>query len=155
MTRRMPLLAVTLLLGGAFTLSAASPQIYDESANANRLISAAIRQAQSSRKNIVLDFGANWCPDCHALEAQMSHGELGRIVSKHFLVVHISVGRFDRNLDVARKYGIPLKKGIPALAVLDSNGKLLFSQKEGQFENARALNSASFLAFFKRWAPAT
>ena len=117
------------------------------------MIAAAITKASHTHRNIVLDFGANWCLDCHVLDAQTHEGELARIIRENFVVVHVSVGRYDRNLDIARRYGIPLRKGIPALVVLDSHGRLLYSQKEGQFENARAMDPASFIAFFKKWEP--
>jgi len=61
--------------------------------------------------------------------------------------------RFDKNLDLARKYGVPLKKGIPALAVLDPHGKLLYAQDQGQFEDARHMDYESFKAFFEQWKP--
>jgi hypothetical protein len=51
------------------------------------------------------------------------------------------------------KYEVPMKRGIPGLAVLDANGKLVYSQKNGEFENARALTSGDFLAFLTRWKP--
>jgi len=35
----------------------------------------------------------------------------------------------DANLEIAEKYGVPLHKGVPALAVLDEHGALLYSQK--------------------------
>jgi thioredoxin 1 len=132
---------------------AAGLQIYDDTADAHKLIASAIAEASQTHKNIVLDFGANWCLDCHVLDAQMHQGVLDRIIRNDFIVVHVSVGRFDRNLDIAHEYGIPLRKGIPALAVLDSHGKLLYSQKEGEFENARAMDPASFVAFFRKWEP--
>ena len=43
----------------------------------------------------------------------------------------------DANLDLAGKYGVPLKKGVPALAVLSEHGALLYSQKNGEFEAMR------------------
>ena len=148
--------AVLLVLASALSsllACAATAPIYDDQADAHQLIASAIANASQTHKNVVLDFGANWCLDCHVLDAQMHEGELARIVREHFVVVHVSVGRFDRNLDVARHYGIPLRKGIPALAVLDSRGKLLYAQKDGQFENARAMDPASFLRFFRKWEP--
>jgi hypothetical protein len=48
-----------------------------------------------------------------------------------------------------------MKRGIPGLAVLDANGKLVYSQKNGEFEKARALNSDDFLAFLNKWKPGT
>lgn len=61
--------------------------------------------------------------------------------------------RMTKNADLAEKYGIPLGKGIPALAVLDSHGKLLYSQDQGQFEDARHLGADSFKQFFEQWQP--
>ena len=127
--------------------------IYDESADAHQQVAAAIAQASKSGKNIVLDFGANWCGDCHALDAQMRQPELAGLIAKSYVVVHIDVGTMNKNLDMARKYGIPLNKGIPALAVLDSHGKLLYSQDQGQFEDARHLGRDAFQQFFEQWKP--
>jgi hypothetical protein len=79
--------------------------------------------------------------------------ELAALVEKNYVVVHIDVGRMNKNVDLAQKYGIPLSKGIPALAVLDSRGKLLFSQNQGQFEDARHLGPDSFKQFFEQWRP--
>ena len=55
-------------------------------------------------------------------------------------MVNVDVGRLDKNLDLAQKYRIPLKKGIPALAVLDPHGNLLYAQDQGQFEDARHMS---------------
>ena len=146
-------LALLALSAAPFWTKAASETIYDEKADAHKLISAAITEAARSRKNIVLDFGANWCGDCHALDAEMRKPELASLIEKNYVVVHVDVGRFDKNLDLARKYGVPLKKGIPALAVLDPHGKLLYAQDQGQFEDARHLEYESFKAFFEQWKP--
>jgi hypothetical protein len=48
-----------------------------------------------------------------------------------------------------------MKKGIPAIAVLDSDGKLLYSQQGGEFEKARALAPEDVLAFLNKWKPAS
>jgi thiol:disulfide interchange protein len=130
-------------------------QIYDESADAQQDIRSAIAEAARSHKNVVLDFGANWCFDCHVLEDQMHKRALESIISKNYIVVNIDVGRFDKNVIVAREYHVPLEKGIPALAVLDGRGKLLYSQEEGQFEDARNLSFKAIRDFFERWKPST
>jgi len=135
------------------TVAAADGSLYDEKANAHREVSAAILEASRSGKNVVLDFGANWCADCHVLDAQMHTPELAGLIEKNYVVVHIDVGLMTKNVDLAERYRIPLRKGIPALAVLDSHGKLLYSQDQGQFEDARHLAADSFKQFFERWRP--
>jgi len=146
-----------LILAAAVVLTglarAASEAIYDEKADAPKQVSAAIAEALRSGKHIVLVFGANWCPDCHALDAQMHKPELAAIVEKNFLIVKIDVGSMDKNLDLAQKYGVPLRRGIPAMAVLDSQGKLLYAQDQGQFADARHMSFESIKAFFEQWKP--
>jgi hypothetical protein len=46
-----------------------------------------------------------------------------------------------------------MKRGIPGLAVLDASGKLVYSQKNGEFENARAMSAEDFRAFLEKWKP--
>jgi protein disulfide-isomerase len=132
---------------------AASEAVYDEKADAPKQVSAAIAEGSRSGKQIVLVFGANWCPDCRALDAQMHEPALAAIVEKNFLVVKVDVGGMDKNLDLAQKYGVPLRRGIPALAVLDPQGKLLYAQDQGQFADARHLSFESIKAFFEQWMP--
>jgi len=139
----------------ALTASTQTPTapLYDESADAHQAISAAIVSAARTHKNIVIDFGANWCFDCHVLDEQMHKPELASIVAKNYVVVHVDVGRMDKNTDLAAKYGVPLRRGIPALAVLDSSGKLLYAQNQGQFEDARHMSYEDIKAFFVKWKP--
>ena len=59
----------------------------------------------------------------------------------------------DKNLELARKYRVPLRRGIPAISVLDPQGKLLYAQDQGQSADARHLNFASIQAFFEQWKP--
>jgi len=144
---------VILVLAGV--ARAASEPVYDESADAKKQIAAALREASRRRpaRNIVLVFGANWCTDCRVLNAQMHEGDLAALLAKDFVVVKINVGRMDKNLDVAAKYGVPVKNGIPALAVLNSRGKLLYAQDQGQFADARHMSFENIKAFFEQWRP--
>ena len=153
MKRAIFLSVICVLVLVPVRAKAASQAIYDENANAHQQIAAAIAQASKTGKNIALDFGANWCPDCHALDSQMHSPELSKLIAKNYVMVHIDVGRFDKNIDIAKKYGVPIQHGIPAVAILDSHGKLLFAQDQGQFADARSMTYDSFLEFFKKWQP--
>jgi thiol:disulfide interchange protein len=133
---------------------AAPPRPAENQADAHSQIRAAIADAMKSGKRIVLDFSADWCFDCHVLQEQMEKPELAELIRKNFVVVHVDVGRFDKNLDLAAQYDVPLRQGIPALAVLDEHGKLLYSQEKGQFQDARHLNAETIKAFFEKWKPA-
>jgi thiol-disulfide isomerase/thioredoxin len=127
--------------------------LYDENADAHRDVKNAIAKAAKQRKNVMLVFGANWCGDCHALHMQMEKPPLASIIAKNYVVVDIDVGRFNKNQDLAEQYHVPLKKGIPALAVLDAHGSLLHSLQAGEFADARHMAEDAFVNFFEQWKP--
>ncbi|HVM76222.1 MAG TPA: thioredoxin family protein [Candidatus Saccharimonadales bacterium] len=128
--------------------------IYSAGANPAQEIAEAVRAATASHKRILLVFGGNWCFDCHVLDDAFHSPEIAPTLNKSFLVVHVDIGEMNKNLDVAKKYDVPLDRGVPAIAVLDSGGKLLFSQKRGEFEAARSMAPEDILAFLHQWQPA-
>ncbi len=149
-TARNTVAALVVLTAAVFA-SAQSRIIYSATADAHADIAQAIRTATREHKRIILDFGGNWCGDCQVLDIYMHQSPNSEIVAQHFVVVHVDVGRFDKNLDLAQKYNIPLKRGVPALAVLSARGKLLYSQQHGEFEDMRHLDSASLTTFLNKW----
>lgn len=126
--------------------------IYPPAAQARADLARALRLAPRENKRILLDFGGNWCYDCHVLDHAFRHSRLTPLLRRHFLVVHVNVGTFNVNRALARRYGVVLKKGVPALSVLSCRGRLLYGQKLGQFENARALTPAAVERFLRQWS---
>ncbi len=131
-----------------------NPNLYNPQADARLEIKEAREHARRGHKNVILVFGGNWCYDCHVLDLAFHHPEIEPTLKAHFLVVHVDVGEYDKNLDLAEQYQVPLKKGVPALAVLAPDGKLLYSQQGGEFEAARSLAPEDVMAFLKKWQPA-
>jgi thioredoxin 1 len=128
-----------------------NPNLYNPQADAKREIKEALERARREHKNVILVFGGNWCYDCHVLELAFHHPDVEPKLKAHYVVVHVDVGEYDKNLDLAEQYQIPLKKGVPALAVLAPDGRLLYSQKTGEFEAARSLAPEDVIAFLKKW----
>ena len=149
-------LAMAVVAPGAVCFSQAiknEKEIYNERADARAEIKEALEKATAEHKRVILVFGANWCYDCHVLDAAFHRSDLAPILAANYEVVHVDIGKGEKNQDLAKKYEVPLSRGIPGLAVLDSDGKLVYSQKNGEFENARALAPEEFLAFLNKWKP--
>jgi thiol-disulfide isomerase/thioredoxin len=128
-------------------------EIYPPDADAHAEIKQALAQAAKNHKRVLLVFGASWCYDCHVLDLAFHRDDLAPVVEKNYEVVHVDIGEGDKNKDLVKQYEIPMEKGIPAIAVLASDGKLLYSQKNGEFEKARALDPETLLAFLNKWKP--
>jgi len=127
--------------------------LYPANADARKEIEEALQKAAAENKRVLLIFGANWCYDCHVLDHALRDGDTGKIVSEKFLLVHVDIGEGATNTDLISKYRIPLDKGVPAVAILGANGKLLYSSGDGEFEAARKMMKKDLLAFLQHWKP--
>jgi thiol:disulfide interchange protein len=128
-------------------------QIYPAPEQAQTDIAAAIKTSAATHRRVILDFGGDWCTDCQALDIYFHDAVNQPILEANFVLVHVNIGHVDRNQDIAERYRVPLDKGVPALAVLDARGKLLYSQRAGEFEAMRHMDTGAVTEFLKRWKP--
>ena len=142
-----------LLVCTAVLVRAAGPDIYPDPSQARGDIATALKDAAATHRRVLLDFGGNWCGDCRVLDYYMHDGKNKPLVDANFVVVHINIGRMDANQAIAEQYQVPLSRGVPALAVLSEHGKLLYSQKNGEFEAMRRMASASVTEFLVQGRP--
>lgn len=125
--------------------------IYPDNVDAHKEIREAEEQAAKEHKRVLLVFGANWCYDCHVLDLAFQRPDFASVMAG-YEVVHVDIGpEGKKNNDLARQFQVPLEKGVPALAVIESDGKLVVSQKNGEFENARAMTPEALLEFLNKW----
>lgn len=127
----------------------AHAHIYPEIDQARTDVQAALVEARQTHKRVILDFGGDWCPDCQVLNIYFGQDPNRELLRKYFLRVNVNIGHEDANLDLAHHYGVPVT-GVPALAVLDEHGKLLYAQTK-EFSNMRHLQSSDLTAFLEKW----
>ena len=130
-----------------------NPNLYPPNIDAKEEVKESIARAGKEHKRVILVFGANWCYDCHVLDYALHQPDLAKIADANFVVVHVDIGEGKLNNDVAATYEVPLDRGVPALAVLASDGKLLYSQKNGEFEAARSMDPDDLITFLNKWKP--
>jgi thioredoxin 1 len=171
--RRKVIAATCLLLAGAFLavwLAERHPEqgsgesasatgyrprgdIYPDAAQAPADLRNALTQAAQENKHVLVDFGGNWCPDCVVLDIYLHSPPNLALVDANYKVVHVNIGRYDQNQSLAARFNIPLAKGVPALAVLDSTGNPLYVQRNGEFEAMGKMDPAAVTGFLNRWKP--
>ncbi len=126
--------------------------LYDENAVPAQQIAAAEKTAAAQHKRILLEFGANWCGDCQVLNVYYHQAPNAELIQSSYVLVYIDIGDdgdIDKNLDVAKKYGVQIEHGVPGLAVLDANGKVLYAQREKEFEHATPEQLHTLLSRYK------
>jgi len=128
-------------------------KLYPPASGARQEIRDAVAQASKLHKHVLVVFGADWCYDCHVLDRALRRPDIAPTLNSNFEVVHVDVGQGDKNQDLMNDYQVPMQRGIPAIAVLDASGKLIYSQRKGEFERARALGPEDLLEFLNKWKP--
>jgi len=133
--------------------------IYDESADAQKQIDAALAKAKKENRRVLIQWGGNWCGWCKLLHAKFqSDPEIRKELSYEYDVVNVNIGgpgKFDRNQDLVKKYGAEgmEKAGVPYLTVLDASGKPIVNHDTGSLESKeegkQGHDAAKVLAFLK------
>lgn len=144
----LPLLAAATAALSIGALAATGP--YDESADAEADVQHAIDQGVRSKRPVLIIFGANWCKDCRALDDSLKTSANAALMAKEFVVVKVDVGNFDRHLDIAERFGNPIKKGIPGATVLSPRQELLYVTRGGELADARKMSDTGIHDFFRR-----
>lgn len=140
-------LAVFVLLGILTACAQPPAGPYDAQADSQKDIAAAQKRARASKKYVMVIFGANWCKDCIVLHKLLDEPATKAYVDAHFEIVGVDLGRFNKNMDVAKSLKVELDKGIPAAAFLASDGNSVGNTNNGELEPSRNYHSEMILHF--------
>jgi hypothetical protein len=129
------------------------PLPYDEAADAMRAIDRARIRAKAAHRLLLIDLGGNWCLDCRILAGTMDLPEVGAFVRRHYELVTVDIGRFDKNLAVPARYGITGRlEGVPALLVVDPRtDRLINGGHVSALADARSMTPQALADWLAQW----
>ncbi len=161
--RPFSLLAVAFLVSHAACAAEPAPQVvqpltsasvpsapYDTGADAGAQVSTALARAATDHKFVLLDFGGNWCPDCRVTAGVLALGDVKPWVDRNFDIVMIDVGRMNRNLDLAERYGVRIR-AVPTIIILDPQGHVLNSGNPAALQDARSMTPQAIVDTLHGW----
>ena len=126
---------------------------YDENANADRAVDAALARAAHDHKLVLIDLGGNWCPDCRILAGVMALPEVKRFMQAHYDVVSVDVGNFDKNLRIPARFGITGRlEGVPSVLIVASDGTLVDRGHVAALADARTMTPQAIADWLASWA---
>jgi len=146
MAAGLPTAAPTLPPGQAAPIQAP----YDTGADAHAQVDAAFATARATNRKVLLDFGGNWCPDCRMLAGVLAEPAVRSWADQHFVTVMIDIGRRNKNLDIAQRYGVKIA-GVPAVGVLTADGTLLNPGKVDALADARSWSQQAVVDLLAGW----
>ncbi len=128
------------------------PFPFDRQADANANLDAAFVRAQHSGKRVLIHLGGNWCVDCRILVAVMQLPEVTAFVERHYEVVFVDVGHFDRNLDIPRRFGLEHIDAAPTIIIVDPDGTSVNVGDASEMSDARHMTPQGIADWLARWA---
>ena len=134
-------------------IKTARTKIYDESLDGSKQIADALKVAKKENKRVLLQFGANWCGWCHLLHNLFkSNEDISKRLKADYVVVLIDVNE-KHNEEIDKKYRFPTRLGLPAIVILDSDGKELTTKDTEKLEEGNKHDPEKVLDFLKEWSP--
>ena len=120
------------------------PSIFPKGVDAKAAVQKAVVQAKAENKLVLLMFGADWCPWCHRLHHLFqSDPGVAALLAKRFVFVMVDAGerKSPLNQGLINQYGLK-PYGLPALVVLDADGRPLSAQSSGVLEEGKGHSPA-------------
>jgi len=129
------------------------PLPYHADADAKAQIAAARARAVKANKRLLVDLGGNWCLDCRLLAGVMELPSVRPFVARHFEVVTVDVGRFDKNQDIPAHYGVKGRlAGVPAVFVVDPRtDRVVNAGRTTALADARSLTPQALADWLATW----
>src|SRR3954447_21244828 len=130
-----------------------NPTLYPPPDRASSDLRAALATAEREHKRVLVVFGANWCYDCHVLDATFHSASFATLLNQNYVVLHINIGDEGKdNNDLAQKFAVGLDRGVPNLAVLDPDGRVVVAQR-GEFQATTKIGPNDVRGFLEKWKP--
>ena len=130
----------------------ASP--FDAKANARAEVDAALARAKSGDRMAIIVMGANWCHDSRALAGWLAQPHFAAMVVSRYELAYVDVGYKDRNIDIARRFGLRSIKGTPTVLIVDGDGRLLNKKDAPKWRNASSRSQQEIYKAFAEFTPA-
>ena len=139
------------MLSSEDVLSTPLPLPYDEKIIDSSELDKFINQSINNDKRPVVIFGGNWCPDCRILAGTLAMPTIKKFLQQYYRIIHIDIGRYDRNMELMNHLNIEPKKGVPRVVILDFKKNIVNSSTSSEWTTARDRKEQEIYDYFQKF----
>tara|TARA_B100001142_G_scaffold51301_1_gene48719 strand:- start:5049 stop:5546 length:498 start_codon:yes stop_codon:yes gene_type:complete len=141
-----------ILLKDSDTLKLPLPLPYNGEEYSAEQINDFLDETLQQSKQPILIFGGNWCPDCRILDGTLQLPTIKKFMNKNYNIMHIDIGRYDKNMELISYFGIPKEKGVPRVLVFDKNKIIINKKSTKEWTTARDRRKQEVFDYFQSLA---
>lgn len=123
---------------------------YDASRDAQADVDAALAAARTSGKHALVVMGGSWCHDSMALWYIFHDTRFAAMLAERYELVWVNVGHRDRNIDIARRFGLDGIHGTPTVLILTPDGTATNLEDAPSWRNAASRKPEAIYRHFSR-----
>ncbi len=109
-----------------------------------------IEETINAKKQPIIIFGANWCPDCRIFSGTINIPKVKSYIDNYFEILYVDVQRYEINMSLMEEYGIPSQEGIPRVLVFNYEKELINNTTTAEWRTARDRTSQEIFDFFQK-----
>ena len=110
-----------------------------------------ITNVTEERKQPIIIFGANWCPDALLLEAVLLLPSVQNFLNSKCSILNIDVGNYEINTELFKFFDPEIETGIPRVFILDISGKTLNLNLNDRMRTARQQSPHEIFNYFQEF----
>lgn len=125
-------------------------QVYSDKRDPFKDAQAAIKLAQETERNVLIEIGGTWCTWCHKMDAFLEKNpEVYQQLHNKYVLLKISVS--DSNENEAFMKSLPPVQGYPHMYVSTSSGNMLLSKDTAELLDKLEYSVEYWSAFLDKW----
>jgi hypothetical protein len=128
------------------------PKPFSEQVITAKQLKDFISKALELKKQPLVIFGANWCPDAQCLEAVMRMLTVTKFLAQHYEIMRVDVGDYDQNMELYTVFDMPSEEGVPRVVILDLKGRVLNFDSNDRWRTARETDPQEIFNYFQEFA---
>jgi hypothetical protein len=134
-------------------------KLYDEKADANAAVDAALVRVQKSGKRVIIIMGGNWCHDSRALAGWFETPRFKAMLDEKYELVYVDAGTPQlrgkaRNQHLVKRFKGKKQQGTPYVMLLSPDGRLLNRDEARSWRNAASRSEDEIYRYFAIFTPA-
>jgi thioredoxin-related protein len=148
------ILAFFLITSSTIVMAQDQKKLYDPSLDGMKQIKEAIAKAGKEGKNVLIQYGGNWCSWCIRFDAFCkADSSITSIINSNYIPVKLNYDPTNKNDEANAYLGNPTRFGFPVFIIVDGKGHVIHIQDSSLLEEGKGYNKEKVIGFFSQWTP--